>query len=88
MDYISNIVEKFKKHPSIIKIKEHVNIEELFNLEPIDETIIKDKIGSLDKRKPTTYMNIPTKILVENKDIISPIITEIYNDSNNKSPFS
>ena len=87
LDYILNIVEKFKTHPSIVKIKEHVSIEELFYLKPIDEKIINDKIGSLNKRKPTTYKNIPTKILVENKDIISPIITEIYNNSNNKSDF-
>ena len=86
-NYISNIVEKFKTHPSILKIKEYVKIEEPFHFEPIDETVINGKIGSLDKRKPTTYNNIPTKILVENKDIISPILTEIYNVSNKYSNF-
>ena len=64
LDYILNIVEKFNTHPSIVKIKENVNIEELFYLKPVDEEIINDKIGSLNKRKPTTYKNIPTKIIV------------------------
>ena len=87
MDYISNIIEKFNTHPSIIKSNEQVNIEELFNLEPVDESIVNKKISSLDKRKPPTYKNIPTKNLVKNKDIISPIITDIYNDSSNNSHF-
>ena len=87
IDYISNIIEKFKNHPSILRIKEKVEIDESFLFSPVDETVIRDKIGSLDKRKPTTYNNIPMRVLVENKDIISPIITEIYNDSNRNSNF-
>ena len=87
LDHISNIVQKFNTHASILKIKEHVKIAEPFNLKPVDETIINAKIGSLDKRKPTTYKNIPTKILVESKDIISPIIAQIFNDCNNNSNF-
>ena len=87
IDYISNIIEKFKNHPSILRIKEKVEIDESFHFSPVDESVISDKIGSLDKRKPTTYNNIPTRILVDNKDIISPIITEMYNDSNRNSNF-
>ena len=87
LDYISNIVGKFQNHPSIIKIKENVKIEERFCFKPISELIINEKIDSLDKRKPTTYNNIPTRVLVENKDIISPIITEMYNESTHQSIF-
>ena len=53
----------------------------------MDESVICDKIDSLNKNKPTTYNNIPTRILVDNKDIISLIITEMYNESNRKSNF-
>ena len=53
----------------------------------MDESVICDKIDSLNKSKPTTYNNIPTRILVDNKDIISPFITEMYNKSNRKSNF-
>ena len=87
LDYITNIINKFKNHPSIMKIKENIVITERFNFEPVDESVIYDKIDSLDKRKPTTYNNIPARILVENKDIISPFITKIYNDSNRDSKF-
>ena len=87
LDYISNIIGKFKNHPSILKIKEIVKIDQPFKFLPVEESIICDKIDSLDKRKPTTYNNIPTRILVENKDIISPFITEMYNESNRTSTF-
>ena len=87
LDYISNIVEKFKKHPSIIKIKENVKIDSRFDFTSVDRSVISDKIGSLDKRKPTTFNNIPTWLIVENKDIISPFVTEIYNDASSKSNF-
>ena len=86
-DYISNVIEKFKDHPSILKIKENVKIETKFHFSDVSESVIKKKISSLDKRKPTTYKNIPTKILVENCDIISPIITNVYNESKSKLEF-
>ena len=87
LDDISNIIEKFKNHPSVLKIKENVNVEAKFHFDDVSDTVIKDKINSLDKRKPTTFNNIPTRILVENCDIISPFITDIYNNSKTKSEF-
>ena len=54
---------------------------------PVDESVVCDRIDQLDKRKPTTYNNIPTRVLVDNKDIISPIITDMYNESNRASNF-
>ena len=87
LDNIMNIVEKFKNHPSISKIKKIVKIDQPFSFLPVSESVICDKIESLDKRKPTTHNNIPTRILVENKDIISPFITEMYNESNRTSNF-
>ena len=87
LDYISNIVEKFKYHPSILKIKEIVKIDLRFSFLPVDESVTCDRIDQLDKRKPTTYNNIPTRVLVDNKDIISPFITDMYNESNRASNF-
>ena len=68
-------------------IKENVKVDKGFHFESVDESTINDKINTLDKKKPTTYNNIPTRVLVENKDIISPIITEMYNNSNRYSNF-
>ena len=87
LDYISNIINKFKNHPSILKIKENVQFNERFCFQPVEETVISDKLNSLDKRKPTTHNNIPTRVLVENKDIFSPFITVMYNNSTHCSKF-
>ena len=87
LDKISNIIEKFKNHPSVQKIKKNVKVEATFHFKNVSELMIKKKISSLDKKKPTTFNNIPTRILVENCDIISPFITDIYNEAKSKSEF-
>ena len=46
-DYILNILEKFKNHPSVIKIKGTVN-NERFLFANVDESFIYDKIGLLE----------------------------------------
>ena len=86
-DTISNIIKKYNSHPSILKIKENVKIETKFHFENISESEIRKKIALLNKKKPTTFNNIPTRILVENSDIISPFITDIYNNYKSKSEF-
>ena len=46
------IIEKFKNHPSILKIKENVQVETKCHFDEINEAGIKDNINSLDKKKP------------------------------------
>ena len=57
IDNISSIIEKFKDHPSIHKIKENVKVEAKFHFTDVSESI-KKKISSLVKRKPTTHIII------------------------------
>ena len=87
LDTISNIIERFKNHPSILKIKDNVKIETKFQFSSVKKCTIKEKIDSLDKRKPTTFNNIPTRFLVENNDIISQVITEMYNEAKSNACF-
>ena len=70
-----------KEHPSILKIKDKINIENPFNFSISTEADITANIKALDVKKPTTFKNIPTRILAENCDIVSPHLTRIYNDS-------
>ena len=81
LDHISNIINKFKDHPSILKIKGMIDITNPFSLSKINELVVSTYIKSLDINKPTTFNNIPVRFLVENNDIVSPFITNIYNDS-------
>ena len=79
LDMISNIIEKYKSHPSILKIKENVQVEQKFHFYDVSSHDIKKLIGALDKQKSSTFNNIPIKILIENSDIVSPVISSIYN---------
>ena len=81
IDHIANIIAKFKEHPSILKIKDKINIENPFNFSISTEANVTVNIKALDVKKPTTFKNIPAKILAENCDIVSPHLTRIYNDS-------
>ena len=57
LDHISNVIDKFKNHPSIQKIKENVKIQSKFHFENVNTLVIEKHISSLDKRKPTTFKN-------------------------------
>ena len=80
-DKIVNIINKFKNHPSVVKIKENINIEGNFSFRMSSVTDIENEMHKLNTKKPTTFNNIPAKILVDNSVICSQLITQIYNNS-------
>ena len=65
-DPVGNAVVKFKNHPSIQKIKERVNVGTKFIFSIGSEDSMRSVINELNINKPTTYNNIPAKILVDN----------------------
>ena len=87
---ISNIINKFKDHPSILKINDNIQIREKFSFSSQNSTDISTIINELNENKPTTFLNIPVKMIVETSNICSPFISKIYNDSilNSKFPQS
>ena len=61
---IQNYANKFKTHPSILKIKEKNNITEdndlfFFSIPCVSDTLIE--LENLNKSKPTTDNNITSK---------------------------
>ena len=81
VDNISNIIATFKNHPSILKIKEKVQTMNKFSFSCVNEKLITDEICSLDIRKPTTFNNIPAKILVHCHNMCSSHLRHIFNKS-------
>ncbi len=61
-DPIDKLIDRFKDHPSILKIKEHVNVTQPIGFTQVSEKEILDKIASFDTKKATTFGNIPGKI--------------------------
>ena len=86
-DIIPNIITKFSNHPSIIKIKDKNDIRDGFHFSMCNVDEISTHLQSLNIKKPTTCNNIPAKIIAENYDIISPFITNIYNECTTISNF-
>ena len=80
-DRILNSINKFKNHPSILMIKQKVNVTEKFTFSPTSIADIFKIISNLDTNKPTTFNNIPVKVVVDTIDICAPLISNIYNDA-------
>ena len=72
LDFVSNAIDKFKNHPSILRIKENVQVNEIFYFFTVKEYNFVTEILRLDTRKPTSFNNIPAKILKMNQDICAP----------------
>ena len=75
------IITKFKDHPSVTKIKEYVNNGNKFSFTLSSLGDMTKRIHNLNTTKPTTYNNIPAKILVEFSDVCSEPIQTLYNKS-------
>ena len=61
LDDINKIVSKFKNHPSIIKIKQRIEMNEKCSFSSSSLNEIEDKIKDLNCRKPATLNTIPAK---------------------------
>ena len=86
-EVIENILEKYKSHPSILKIKENVTVVNKFRFQDTTEDQIYLKINSLDPKKACKENDIPPKILLGTNDIVSSYLSKIYNDSKNSEKY-
>ena len=80
-DRVFNAIIKFENHPSISMIKQKIQITEMFAFSPTIVEDISKIINNLNTNKPTTFNNIPVKVIVDTIDICAPLISSIYNDS-------
>ena len=80
-DKIYNTMTKFAEHPSILKIKQMIHTKNKFTFSMSNVADITTEINNLNINKPTTFNNIPAKLIVETSDICAPFISSIYNES-------
>ena len=76
---IDSLVDKFKNHPSILKIKQHYNSENKFSFSPVNIDDVEKEIDGLDASKAHQENDIPVKILKENRDIFGDFIKKDFN---------
>ena len=73
-DIISNIINRYKTHPSILKITENVKLETKFKFSDITEQKICTKIRELNPNKASMEKDIPAKSLIGTNDISVSIL--------------
>ncbi len=79
-DPVKVILKKFESYPSVMNIKEKVNVDIKFSFSKVSISDIKSEIKSLKSNKASTFMNIPTKILKQVIDIIAEPLMQIWNN--------
>ena len=73
-DPILNAIMKFKNNPSILKIKEKIEVIDRFSFPETNDEDMVAKIKHLNNNKPTTFNNnIPAKLLKQTNGICSPL---------------
>ena len=86
----SRIIYKYKPHPSIKAIKKTLKLENRFVFKDMTAYELEIQVSKLNCNKASMKNDIPAKMLIESKDIISSYLSNIYNNSKNdyKYPIS
>jgi len=80
IDNIDEIIFKYKSHPSIIKIRDNVIVNDKFQFMDVTDYDFNCLIADLDPNKAATKDDIPAKILISNNVIVSRYLCNIYNN--------
>ena len=77
---VEQAIEKLKCHPSIISMKENIQIQQEFSFSGVNADEFTSEINNLNSRKAGTFMDIPAKQLTQAVDIITEPLTHIWNE--------
>ena len=87
-DLTDKVIEKYKDHPSILKINEHFGATDSIGFTMVSEQHILDLIADFDTKKATTFNNIPGKCLKDHAKTYLTTITELVNKTSTTSIYS
>lgn len=73
-DTIIKAIEKYSKHPSILKIKEHYPSVNNFSFQPTNFDDVLKEVRCLDETKSSPIESIPARVLKDIADIYSIVI--------------
>lgn len=77
-DPVKKAVKKYRSHPSILDIKNHVDISAVFTFREVETEEMKKEILKLDSKKSGTFKDIPVKRLKEVADIVAEPLSQIW----------
>ena len=84
---IDDIIYTYRNHPSVLKIKEVVLTTKEFSFEKALPGRLAKEINDLNPKKTTGADSIPAKILKRSIDIVKEPLTQLFNNSIDKSEF-
>ena len=80
-DAVQRAIEKYKNHPSIVKIEQQTPEGSNFSFKPTVLKTVTEEVANLNESKATPVESIPAKILKDNSDILCPKIVIDFNTS-------
>ncbi len=80
-DPILNAIEKYSKHPSIVKIKQHYPPVSSFSFKPTNLQSVLKEVMNLDASKSSPLESLPARIIKDISDVICPKIVIDFNSS-------
>ena len=86
-DEVTNAVNKFRNHPSIIMIKNKTKNDQSFSFGPVNYDEVLKKVNTLDTAKASQQSDISTKILNQNSNYFAEYFYENINQCISKSIF-
>ena len=78
-DPVKKSIEKYKNHPSILKLNAEDLKLAIFEFTPISVSTTREVILNTDTSKAYQIDNIPTKLIRENEDICSFVVSSDVN---------
>ena len=79
-DPLDMIIQKFDKHPSILKINEMVHKNHNFHFKEISLEDVELEIKMLNAKKATTFKNIPSQRLKDSAEVCCPVLLQLINN--------
>ncbi len=80
-DPITKSIEKYSKHPSILKIKDHYPQNTIFSFQPTDLQTVLKEVRNLDESKSSPIESVPARVLKDIIDVFSPKIVIDFNNA-------
>ena len=81
IDPIMRAIEKFEVHPSILKIKEKVSSNGLFNFQEVQIDDVMYELSQLNFRKANRVGDIPSKHLQQSSEVCGEVLLPLINAS-------
>ena len=86
-DPIIAAIEKYKRHPSILKIKKQIRIENYFDFKHIDDKKMAEVLKDLNVKKANQENDIPIRLIKENVELFSSVLSRMFNFYIDKTSF-